>query len=215
MGIDATIIGRSTGGGTKRQIMTEDGAVLVSVLPHTDFFIDDPRRPFRQFITDDGKSTGSHDMLVDGSTTGQEFSILAKSDRHIVINFIYFLIVEAGIKAGRKWGAGNALTNGMKFEYSTGSDLTVISETLTSNFEFVRMCMNYEVFGQDDKVLIMKDIVGVAEGLTPILNVSNYVPGGLRLHAGSREALIITVRDNLIGTVDQFEAFGIGYEVMV
>ena len=37
--------------------------------------------PFSQFFTDDGTSSGSKDMRVDGSSTSQEFYIAAMPDR--------------------------------------------------------------------------------------------------------------------------------------
>ena len=76
-------------------------------------------RPFRQYFTVDGTSTGSSDMGVDGSSTNVEFYIPASTldDRYITnVN----IIVGYGTAAQpHQWADGTALTNGTRFYYTS------------------------------------------------------------------------------------------------
>ena len=70
------------GSGNKAKINGE-GELGVVVHTHPPLDEDVTAYPFRQYFTNDGTSTGSNDMVVDGSSTSQEFSIKAQQERDV------------------------------------------------------------------------------------------------------------------------------------
>ena len=91
--------------------------------------------PFRQYFTDDGYSTGSNDMKVNGATTNQTFFIQAEEERDIYIGRVSIVIADASATLN-KFGNITVLTNGVIFEWvSQQLGTTIIHEGLTSNFD--------------------------------------------------------------------------------
>ena len=69
-------------GTNKRVKVNGDFALYVANIPYPPF--EKQRiKPFRQFLTDDGLSTGTSDMSVDGSVTSQDFFIKAAAAARI------------------------------------------------------------------------------------------------------------------------------------
>ena len=137
------------GDNTKAKVGKE-GEVSVVVHPHPprneDAVIGTPT-PFRQYFTDDGYSTGSNDMKVDGSSTNQVFFIQAEEEKDIYIGRVSIVIADASATLN-KFGNLTALTNGVLFEWNS-RDLgsTTIHEALKSNFDFVRLCGGKPAYG--------------------------------------------------------------------
>jgi hypothetical protein len=173
--LKTNIIDKLTGLSAK---VTGEGLLNVVVHPHPPA---EPLTalPFRQYITDNGLSTGSKSMLVDGSTVEKEFWISASEDHDIYINSISFVIADAGATLNN-FGSITALTNGCELVWRTvdlGSE--ILHESLKSNFDFVRLCNGYPAFGTAADSFRAKNVIGTSEGFLPSLDfclgVSGYV----------------------------------------
>ena len=145
-----------------------EGEVSVVVHPHPprdeNAFVGTPL-PFRQYFTNDGYSTGSSDMKVDGSTTNQVFFIQAEEERDIYVGRVSVVIADASATLN-KFGNITALTNGVEFKWES-QDLgsTVIHEALKTNFDFVRLGGGKPAFGDES-----------GEGVGPGAGTARYVP---------------------------------------
>ena len=60
-----------------------EGELNVVVHPHPPKNEENLAVPFRQYFTDDGTSSGSNDMRVNGATNSVDFYIKAETDRDI------------------------------------------------------------------------------------------------------------------------------------
>ena len=135
MGVNTKII---DGGGSSRAAAVDKGNILRVTNANIPSVVTDPRIPFAQFLTDDGISTGSNDLMVDGSVTPQEFFIVTNviADRYITT--LSFVIADAGAVMN-KFGNIAALTNGCKLFYERSAGETVIRDELKSNFDFLSL----------------------------------------------------------------------------
>lgn len=200
------------GSGVRGRISGE-GARHVVVHPHPPHMEEVAPLPFSQFFTDNGRSTGSKDMRVDGSTTNVPFYISAQGDNDIHIKSITIQISDPGARLDR-FGALAALTNGIQFYYeniSTGQ--LVISEAIQTNLDFFRDATGGKDFG-DGTTSWKADIAGGTGEDTyfPEIDLSLRfgLVWGLRLVAGSTDRLVFKVRDNLSSGISVFNIKGYG-----
>jgi len=167
--------------------------------------------PFRQYFTDDGYSTGSNDMRVNGTTTNQTFFIQAEEERDIYIGRVSIVIADASATLN-KFGNITALTNGVVFEWASQQlGTTIIHEGLTSNFDFVRLGGGMPAFGDAAGSFRASNVSGNSEGYIPQVDFSDIfgMPWGIRLRKGTTDRISFTIRDDVSG-VDQFDAIGYG-----
>jgi hypothetical protein len=199
------------GSGSGNLAKINDEGALTAVL-HTHPVKDEAvlTKPIIEFMS---TSAGVTDMKVDGSTVNVSFSINARADKDVYIKSISFIIADAGAVLN-EFGNISALSNGCVLSWST-QDLgeVIISDTLISNFEFVRLCSGYPAFGTGTSSFRASNVAGASEAFIPILDFTqvfgmNY---GLRLRAGTLDKVTLTIRDNVTG-VDQFDAKAYGIE---
>ena len=198
------------GSGTKEQAFIKDNALVVTQFGCPPM-IPQKNKVFRQYLTVDGTSSGSNDMRVNGSVTNVDFWIPAHADNDRYITAVSFVIADAG--AGlNEFGGVTALTNGCVFEYTRESETVTIHNALKSNWDFVRMCMGVPAFGATTSAFIASNVVGSSEAVIPVFNFLTLMPPyGLKLDAGTRQRLILRVRDNC-STIDGFDAIAYGFE---
>jgi len=167
--------------------------------------------PFRQFLTDDGLSTGSNDMQVDGSTTSVEFWVPASTTADRYITQLSFLIADAG--AGMDtFGNITALTNGCNLFFDRATGVITIHDTLKSNLDFVRLCLGQPAFGTAADSFRIKKAIGTSEGYIPVLDLARLVPPfGIKLDLGTKQRFVLEVRDDTRG-VDAFDAIAYGFD---
>ena len=166
---------------------------------------------FRQFMTNDGTSSGSNDMQVDGSTTAVEFWVQADSTNDLYISSLSFVISDASATLN-KFGNITALTNGCDLEYFTDGGTTTIANALKTNFDFVRLCLGNPSFGDSAGAFRASNVEGTSEGYLPVLDLKNVfgIPWGIRLRPGSSDKIILRVNDNTTG-VDAFNCITYGF----
>ena len=174
-----------------------------------------PAVPFIQYLSSDGTASGSTDMQVNGSTTNVDFWVAADPTSDIYLMQASFLISDA-TPVLNKFGNVNTLTKGCQFFYTsklTGTQY--LSQSLKSNFDFLRMCLFNPPFGgsRDPQTMFqLGDIIGASEGYCPILDFSKLIPPyGIKLDSGSDQRLVLKVRDN-ISSVDAFNCIIYGFK---
>ena len=167
--------------------------------------------PFRQFLTDDGTSSGSNDMQVNGSSTPVEFWIPADTVNDRYITNVSFVLADAGAQLNN-FGNIADLTNGCDFEYEMLDRTITIADGLATSFDFVRLSLGQPSFGNGSSAFRATNVAGNSEGYIPFVNFQMLVPPyGLLLKAGTSERLILRVNDNTTG-VDAFNAIAYGFE---
>jgi hypothetical protein len=204
------------GTGKELHITSENEALITStqVPPVTDVSL---IRPFRQYFTDDGTSTGSTDMRVDGSTTNVDFYISASIDGDRYIDTISIAIADTGATLNQ-FGNIGALTNGIEIFYEDASlgDVT-IAEDLVSNFEFLRMCAGgVHGIGSGATSYKANNVQGNSEGYIMSLDFSEVfgLPYGIKIPKGTTLRLVTRIKDNVSG-VDKFDIIAYGFDRII
>lgn len=192
-------------------VVSEEGQLNVVTHAHPPTGDSSRMIPVREFFKD---SAGSSDMQVDGSTTNVRYTIEADPLLDKYITTISFAIADASAVLN-KFGNITALSNGCLFEWETQDDGSVtISDQLTSNFEFVRLCAGNPGFGDGAGAFRASNVISTSEGYVPVLKVEEVfgIKFGFKLRAGTTDKLVITVRDDTTG-VDQFDTLAYGFRL--
>jgi hypothetical protein len=203
--------GKGTGQKAK---VNREGQLNVIVHPHPPVEEQISALPFRQYFTDNGTSSGSNDMLVDGSTNNVNFYIEAQPDKDIYIKTISIRISDASATLN-KFGNLAALANGVRF-YWESQDVGEIEihEGLVSNFDFVRLAIGEPSYGDGTGAFRASNVQGTSEGYVPVIDCADVfgLPYGIRLRKGTTDKLVFTVRDN-ISTIDAMDIIGLGLTI--
>lgn len=200
----------SSGSGRAAKVSTENALnVITHPHPPTDDVLN--VTPFRQFFTNNGESSGLSDMRVNGSTTSQDFYILAKETQNVYIKSIAVEISGQNATLNQ-FGNIGALSNGVKFFLDTqDKGESVINEAMISNYDFVRQSGGNPSFGNTTSAFRASNVNGSSEGYVPFIDLSIIfgLPYGIKLRAGTLDRIVFTVRDNVTG-VDSFNIVGYG-----
>lgn len=200
------------GHGTGRTLkLEEEGQAGVVVHPHPPRGEKSAAIPFRQYFTDDGTSTGSSDMIVDGSTTNVEFCIGASDETDIYVKTISVRLGDNGARLNL-FGALAALANGVELSWIT-QDVgdVVIQEAIQTNLDFMRLGRGIPPIGSGTDAF-RADVSGSgADTYLPIIDMETTfgLPWGLRLRRGTTDKVCFIVKDNLTG-LDTFDIIGFG-----
>jgi len=202
------------GDGTKQAAQVVNGGELLITNSNTPAPIAQKVKPFRQFLTDDGLSTGSNDMQVDGSVTPVQFWIPADDENDRYLTTLSFLIGDANMNLSL-FGASAALTNGCKLFYTSVKGETLIADELQSNFDFVRLCLGEPAFGTGANAFIASKVTSAGasdNAIIPVLDLTKFLPPfGIKIDKGTTQKLILEVQDNTTG-VDAFNVVASGFD---
>jgi len=205
------------GHGTKNRLkINGEGEIGVVIHDHPPIDERVTSYPFRQYFTDDGESTGDNDMIVDGSTTPQEFYIAAKEDKDVYIKTISVRLGGTGTVNLSTFGALSALSTGLDLEFSNNvlGEVTIADEIKT-NLDFVRIGLSTAPVGTGgDAFLLDVQGGGSEDTYLPVIDLSQTFgfPWGLRLQKGSKDRLLLRVNDALAGLIT-FNAIGYGIQL--
>ena len=154
---------------------------------------------FGQFFTDDGLSTGSQAMSVDGSTTPVKFFIKADATNDLWIKTIGFDIGDTSNALDNL--AGQAAPIGLQLDWDLEGLVTFPLAHWTNNYEIIAAAGGEPAFGTGQDSFR----AAIAGGNRP----NPYLPTldmdkvfgipGIRLRAGTTDELSLTVNDNLSG----------------
>jgi len=200
------------GFGTGRRLrLGVEGTAQVVVHPHPPQEESLSTIPYRQYLTDDGTTSGSNDMRVDGSTTPQTFCIKAVEDFNLYIRNIAIVISDAGANLS-DFGSIAALTNGIDIKWITQDLGTVdIATGLKSNFDFVQTALGQPAFGTGTSSFRANNVVGTSEAYIPVISFPDLFgfSWGIRLRKGTKDKICFTINDN-ITSIDRFDALAAG-----
>lgn len=170
--------------------------------------------PFSQFFTSTGLSSGSSDMVVNGSSSPQEFSIVAQNGKNIFIKTISVQISDNGANLNN-FGALTALTNGVDFAWFTQeSGEFVIQSGIQTNLDFMRLGLGVPPIGSGTNAFKADISGGGADTYLPVIDLASTfgLPYGLKLRQGTTDKVTFTINDNLTG-IDTFNIIGYGIEL--
>jgi hypothetical protein len=158
--------------------------------------------PFRQYFTDNGTTTGSNDLKIDGATTPTDFSINALEDADVYIKSISVIIGDGGSPALNKYGSLTALTNGVQWCYfNQDIGLYELHEGIKTNLEFTVRLGNESIGIGTGTDAMLYDVSGggTEKSYAPFIDVDELfgLPYGVRLRKGTTDRLVFTVRDDL------------------
>jgi len=197
---------------TGEEAIVQDGCLTVTQFPCPPL-MPQKNRIFRQYLTDDGTSTGDEDMRVAATLAApQEFYIQADNDSDRYITTVSFVIADDGAELD-EFGALAALTNGCRFYYESLSATVYIDFTpLKTNWDFVRMAFGQPAFGDGKGAFLAKDVEGKVDAYIPIIDFIRIMPPyGIKLDKGSIQRLVMQIRDNT-SAVDSFNAIAYGFD---
>lgn len=180
-----------------------EGEVGVVVHPHPPIDESVFPLPFRQYFTDDGTTSGSNDMTVDGSTTNVDFYVSASEDFDIYIKSISIIIGDGGNPALNLYGSLSALTNGIEWIFQSNDQGEYeLHDGIKTNLEFIRLGVDTGAIGTgSDAYLADVSGGGSEKSYLPTIDLKETfaLQYGIRLVKGTKDKLIFRVRDNLTG----------------
>ncbi len=111
-----------------------------------------------------------------------------------------------------QFGNIGALTNGVRLFYTDEFGEVDIAESLTTNFEFVRLCSGLPSFGDGTTAFIANNIDFLSEGIIPVLDLKDTFGfrWGLEFRNGSTQRLVLQIRDDITG-IDAMDVIVYGF----
>jgi hypothetical protein len=210
------ITARIVGEDGKQLKINGEGELSVVIHQHPPIEEDVAGLPFRQYFTTDGLKSGSNDMTVNGATNSVDFYITASPDFDIYIKYITVEIGDGGAPALNKFGALNALSNGVAFYWDTQIEpLYELHEGIKTNKEFIRIASDTGAIGTGtDAYLADVSGGGTEKSYLPNIDMKEIygLPWGLRLRKGTLDKIIFRVQDNLTG-LTTFNAIATGTRI--
>lgn len=193
----------------KSATVTKFGELLVN--PSQDPVMEPSRRrPFREYFTDDGTSTGSNDMGIDGSVTSTTFYIPASETEDRYIANISIIVGYTATGQPNEWADGAAMTGeGIHFAYGQQSGVVNLHEGIKSNQDMFRMVGNPppQTAWEVRHVNATNDY-----GYFTTIDLTAMMPPfGIKLDRGSDQNLHFSVRDNASAAVS-FNAIAYGFD---
>jgi hypothetical protein len=174
----------------------EDGSLNAYIIPRPPLEVDQQVLPFAQYMKLNG--TGSQSMLVNGSTTPQDFYVGAQ-EYDVYVNSIIFVIADANALLNQ-FGAITALTNGLEFYYynQTNGKYTIESG-LKTNFDMVRLANFKPSFGTANDAMRFTNVTGASEAFVGVIDIEDVfgLQWGLKLRANTTDRIGFIINDNL------------------
>lgn len=196
-----------TGAGVEAMV-TADGELLTSVSTYP-ALRQQKIYPFRQYFTDDGTSTGSSDLNVDGSVTPAEFYIPADPVDDRYITAVSFILGYGSSGQPNLWGDNVALTNGVEFLYTSLKGEIQIHDGMKQTENMWRMNFDYIGTSWEIRHLGASNDYGT---LVPVDLTRIIPPYGIKLDAGTTQRLILRVRDVMpVDVTDTFNCISYGF----
>jgi len=207
------ITARLVGEDGKQLKINGEGELTVTVHQHPPRDESETALPFRSYFTDDGTTTGTNTMNVNGATNFVDYYIKASTEYDIYIKYITVEIGDGGTPALNKFGSLAALSNGLGFYYDTQTEpLYELHEGIKTNKEFIRIASDTGAIGTGTDAYLA-DVSGGGSEKSYLPNIDmNEIYGlqwGLRLRKGTKDRLVFRVQDNLSG-ITTFNAIATG-----
>jgi len=195
-------------GRKNRTIVTNDQEFCVIQVPFPPI-VKQKVQPFRQFLTDDGLSSGSNDMGVDGSTTNVDFWIPASTTADRYLTQVSIIVAYGTSGAPFEWADGTALTNGTLVFYNNSKGDIDIHGGIKTNQDVFRFIPGVVPTGWEVRHVNANNDFGYFINL----NLSDFMPPyGIKLDKSSTQKLTVRIRDNVGADADTFNAIAYGFD---
>jgi len=151
-------------------------------------------RPFTQLFTTDGTASGTSDMGVDGSSTSVEYYIPADAQTDLYITEVSIVVGYASSAQPYEFADGTALTNGVRFYYSSVFGEQEIDSELRNNSDFLRIANSSIV----PTAWEVRGVGGLNDyGFFCTIDLSKYAYlSGIKLDKATNQKIAFVVRDN-------------------
>lgn len=171
---------------------------------------------FRQFFTDDGTSTGSNDMGVDGSSTTQQFYIKSSDDDDRYITTLSWLLTCGAQPELYEFAdIAGVLTNGCQLYYEHArKGIIYIHDAIKSNLDLVRLGLCEPAYGGAIADIYVARHLGATNdyGVMPVLDLRRLMPPyGIKIERGTTQKLVFSIRDNCTAA-DVFNCVAYGFD---
>jgi hypothetical protein len=190
-----------------------EGEISVVVHPHPPKDEEENALPFRARFLD---SVGSFDMAVDGSTNEVAYSVSANSEKDVYLKYISITIGDNGSPALNKFGALSALTNGLRWVWTSQEEgEIVLHDGIKTNLEAIRTGNDSGAVGTGvDSWLSDVSGGGTEKSYLPSIDLAELfgLAYGVRLRKGTEDKMSFVVRDDL-STLVTFNAIGYGLQL--
>lgn len=198
------------GGGRGSSAKVEDNALLVSVFGCPPL-IPQKNRLFGQMFTDDGTTTGSNDLGVDGSTTSIDYYIPCHDEND---RYITRLSIICGYGASAPLydfvDSGDPLTNGIRIAYNDTYGNSITIGNPKNNYSFLRLGLADGIIptGWELRNLGAVNDYGFIVGVDLL---SLLPPYGIKIDRATHQRMTITIRDDCTDA-DIFNCRAFGFE---
>jgi len=217
MTVPVRLVGGTIDGEYKEFAVSGEGAGLTSQLPYPPMLVT-KTIPFRQHLTNDGMpSDGSNqDMKVVGtSSVPVDFWIPAHVENDRYITYLSFVLAGSAAKPNQ-FAAATALTNGNKlfYRHTLAGEIT-IHDSLTTNFEFMRLALGQPAFGTAADAFRAKNVVGAVDAYIPTMDLRIFSPDGfgIKLDAKTTQRLTLQVRDDqTVAGIEAVDCVAYGFD---
>lgn len=194
---------------TGNQAIIQDESLTVTQFPSPPL-MEQKIKIFSQFFTDDGTTSGSNDLGIDGSTTSVTFWVQADENNDRYITKLNFIMGYGA--SGELWefaDSNGVLTNGVKIFYENLSGEVLIANP-TRNYSFLRFALTAGIIptAWELRHLGQTNDYGY---LCSIDLTTMMPPYGVKLDRTTTQKLAITIRDNCTDA-DTFNCRAFGFE---
>lgn len=192
------LVGKAAGAGANKEVSVIDDATVsatkrlqveADIKPGATIAIGAASLTERrvQFLTDDGLTSGSPDMIVDGSSTPVVFKFLAHASEDTFLTQLKFVYSGSQIDFdGISFGKSTALTNGILIEAVVNGGNVIPIGNVKANEEWMHLNgAVYTEFG----------------GINVLLATSVLFSGREKLAAGTADMVRVTIRDNFTSAI--------------
>jgi len=197
--------------GTGQRVQVTDDNELVVVQSTSPPLAPQKTQIFTQYLTDDGLSSGSNDMGIDGTVTPTTFFIPTDRDNDRYITQLSFVLGYS--TTGGLWefaDSGADLTNGVVINYIDNTGIETEIVTILDNSDLLRISkMDGIVYDNWE----LRNLGAIADyGLLAVVNLGDIVkPYGIQLTRGTRQQLSIKITDD-VTSATTFNCRAIGFE---
>jgi hypothetical protein len=170
-------------------------------------------RFFSQYLTADGLAAGTSNMNVDGSSTAVEYWLPADSTGKFDIHIMAIIVVVADTAVThKKFGAVAVLGTGWDLWTWESDAKTYIIEKAKTGAELIWKSGFHHPFGSGATMQELLDFNAADDDAQIVyIPIADYVPGGIRLGAGTRDKIAATINDDIDGLTEMY-VFCIGYK---
>jgi len=188
--------------------VNQDGELSVITASHPPLLAQKVQ-PFRQYLTDDGLSSGNKDMGVDGSITNVDYYIKASSDCDRHITSLNFIVGYATSGQPNEWADGTALVNGMRLFYENIRGESEIHEAIKSNQDMFRLSFSPVITSWEVRHVDANNDYGyfISVDLTKM-----GLPFGIKMDIGTTQKLVCRIRDNAGASANSFNCIAYGFD---